>query len=78
VAHEGFTMSEDPNVWWSKEIGKDLNDGMLQDWRDLMKKSPRERWHVFLIVIGAFLFGGGFDYMFYRLLIRFAYWPRIR
>ncbi len=71
-------MSQDPNAWWSKEISKDLNDGMHQHWRDLMKKSPRERWRILLILRGAFLFGAGFDYMVYRLLIRFAYWPRIR
>jgi len=39
VANEGFAMSQDPNVWWSKEIGKDLNKGMRQAFVD-----SREAW----------------------------------
>ncbi len=70
-------MSQDPNAWWSKEIGKDLNKGMLQSFVDSKeawsKKSPEERRQAVLMMAGIFVLEGGILYGLYRLVIRYAY-----
>jgi hypothetical protein len=70
-------MSQNPNVWWSKEIGKDFNKGMLQTFVDSKeawrKKSPKERRQAVLMMAAIFAFEGGIAYGLYRLVIRYAY-----
>jgi len=70
-------MSQDPNVWWAKEIGRDFNKGMMQglvDSRQAWKgKSPKERRQAIWMTASILTLEGAIAYLLYRLVIRFAH-----
>lgn len=70
-------MSQDPNAWWSREIGKDFNKGMAQGFVDSRQasrqKTPKQRRQAILMALSIAILEGGIAYGLYRLVIRFAY-----
>jgi hypothetical protein len=70
-------MSQDPNAWWSKDIGRDFNKGMAQgfvDSREAWKrKTPRERRQAVRMIAVIFMAEGSILYGIYWLVIRYAY-----
>jgi hypothetical protein len=62
-------MPQDPNAWWSKEIGKDLTKGMLEPWQGIRHLGPREVFlRILTRVIPIAVLEGLFAYFIYCLV----------
>lgn len=66
-------MARDPNAWWSKEIGDDLNRGVvenLQDMRKLNRGKGRRTILTLVLVLAAWSVVG---YLFFLLIWHFSH-----